>query len=241
MPISNAIDVVATVGSPNWLNIASAVSRIRSRVRVGGFCGIAFALPTSGAAPAQRPLEIAQRLFERLYAIPQLAFLTRLRRQALLAVENRPVELDAVAGEDGIQLVGAAPQLRERVAIGVFGEPAPIGVAEHVGEEDHFVVARRLEQNDVGGRVLPGVALHADAHARVDERAKSLRQHGHEAAIRVTNQPNRAMEQFFFAHRYTTDDNVAASREAARRMALDRWAVLDRYLGDNGRCIWASA
>jgi len=49
------------------------------------------------------------------------------------------------------------------------------------------------------------------------------------------------MEQFFFAHRYTTDDNVAASREAARRMALDRWAVLDRYLGDNGRCIWASA
>src|SRR5271166_6991902 len=152
---------------------------------------------------------------------------------------DRPASVRAAlryptACEDGIQLVGAAPQLRERVAVGVFGEPAPIGVAEHVGEEDHFVVARRLEQNDVGVRVLPGVALHADAHARVDERAKSLRQHGHEAAIRVTNQPNRAMEQFFFAHRYTTDDNVAASREAARRMALDRWAVLDRYLGDNG-------
>src|SRR5271166_4266978 len=97
---------------------------------------------------------------------------------------DRPASVRAAlryptACEDGIQLVGAAPQLRERVAVGVFGEPAPIGVAEDVGEEEHFVVARRLEQNDVGVRVLPGVALHADAHARVDEGAKSLRQHGH--------------------------------------------------------------
>ena len=50
----------------------------------------------------------------------------------------------------------------------------------------------------------------------------------------LTNDIQPAIKQFVYAHRYTTDDNVAASREAARRMALDRWAVLDRYLGDNG-------
>ena len=32
MPISKAIDVVATDGSPNWLNIVNAVCRIRSRI-----------------------------------------------------------------------------------------------------------------------------------------------------------------------------------------------------------------
>src|SRR5271166_4103425 len=149
MPISNAIDVVATVGSPNWLNIASAVSRIRSRVRRGGFGGIVFALRTSGFVPAQRLLEFAQRLFERLHAIPQLALLTRLRGHAPIALENRAVELDAVAGEDGLKLAGSQPQLRERMAIGVFGELAPVGVAEHVGEENDLVVARRLEQHDV--------------------------------------------------------------------------------------------
>src|SRR5271169_517668 len=102
MPISNAIDVVATVGSPNWLNIVSAVSRIRSRVRRGGFGGIAF--QPLGFVPAQRLLELAQRFFERLHAIPQLACLTRLRLHAPIALKNRAVEFDAVAGEDGRKL-----------------------------------------------------------------------------------------------------------------------------------------
>src|SRR5271166_949742 len=132
MPISKAIDVVATVGSPNWLNIARAVSRIRSRVRRGGFGGIAFpTLRASGSFPAQRLFEFAERLAQRLHAIPQSACLTRLRRHRRPAFENGPVEFDAMAGEHGLKLAGSAPEFRQRVTIGVLGETAPGGVAEH--------------------------------------------------------------------------------------------------------------
>src|SRR5208337_5178015 len=64
---------VATVGSPNWLNIAKAVSRIRSRVRRGGFGGIAIhTLGTSRFVPAQRLFQFAQRFLERLHANPTI-------------------------------------------------------------------------------------------------------------------------------------------------------------------------
>src|SRR5271157_46517 len=118
MPISKAIDVVATVGSPNWLNIVNAVCRIRSRVRRGGFGGIAFQpLGTSGFAPAQRLLEVAQRFLERLHAIPQFAGLARLRRQALPALKSGAVELQSVPGEDRPEFAGAASQLRQGIAV----------------------------------------------------------------------------------------------------------------------------
>src|SRR5271169_6530826 len=100
MPISKAIDVVATVGSPNWLNIVRAVSRIRSRVRRGGFGGIAFPpCARPGFSRAQRLFEFTERLAQRLHAIPQPACLTRLCRHRRLTFENRPVEFDSVAGE----------------------------------------------------------------------------------------------------------------------------------------------
>src|SRR5271165_7156940 len=146
MPISKAIDVVATVGSPNWLNIAKAVSRIRSRVRRGGFGGIAIhTLGTSGFAPAQRLFQLAQRFLERLHAIPQFAGLASLRRRALRALQSGAVELQCVPGEDRPKFARPPSQLRKRMAIGVLGQPAPVGVAKDVGEEDDFVVLGRLE------------------------------------------------------------------------------------------------
>src|SRR5208282_2301288 len=101
MPISKAIDGVVTVGLPNWLNIAKAVSRIRSPVRRGAFGGIAFhTLRTSGFVPAQCLFELAQPFLERFHAIPQLAGLARLRRHALRALQSGAVELHSVPGED---------------------------------------------------------------------------------------------------------------------------------------------
>src|SRR5208337_2236770 len=122
MPISKAIDVVATVGSPNWLNIAKAVSRIRSRVRRGGFGGIAFhTLRTSGFVPAQCLFELAQPFLERFHAIPQLAGLARLRRRPTLVLQRRAVDLDAMPGEDRPEFARAPLQFRKRMAIGVVG------------------------------------------------------------------------------------------------------------------------
>jgi hypothetical protein len=40
------------------------------------------------------------------------------------------------------------------MAEGVLGEPLPVRVPEDVGEENHLVVARRLEQRDVCVREL---------------------------------------------------------------------------------------
>src|SRR5271166_6676660 len=151
MPISKAIDVVATVSSPNWLNIAKAVCRIRSRVRRGGLGGIAIhTLGTSGFAPAQRLFQFAQRFLERLHAIPQFAGLARLRRRALRVLQSGilqsgAVELHSVPGEDRPEFARTPSELRNCMAIGVLGQPAPTGVAEDVGEEDDLVVLGRLE------------------------------------------------------------------------------------------------
>src|SRR5271166_2943195 len=181
MPISKAIDVVATVGSPNWLNIAKAVSRIRSRVRRGGFGGIAIhTLGTSGFVPAQRLFQFAQRFLERLHAIPQFAGLAR---RALRALQSGAVELQSVPGEDRPEFARPPSQLRKRMAIGVLGQRAPVGVAEHVGEEDDFVVLGRLEQHNVSVREFLGIAPHADPHAQVDEGAEGLGENGDEAPV----------------------------------------------------------
>src|SRR5271166_2485792 len=107
---------VATVVSPNWLNIAKAVSRIRSRVRRGGFGGIAIhTLGTSRFVPAQRLFQFAQRFLERLHAIPQFAGLARLRRRALRALQSGAVELQSVPGEDRPEFARPPSQLRKRM------------------------------------------------------------------------------------------------------------------------------
>ena len=49
-----------------------------------------------------------------------------------------------------------------------------------------------------------------------------------------TNDIQPAMKQFFFPQRYVAAGDVDGSRAAARRLALDRWAVLDRWLADDG-------
>jgi len=98
--------------------------------------------------------------------------------------QRRMIETHAMAGKNRLQFVRAAAQLRTRMAVGVFGEAPPVGVAEDIGEEDHRVVARRLEQHDVGVGKFMGIAIHADLHARLDERAEGLRQDGDEPFVR---------------------------------------------------------
>src|SRR5574337_1351791 len=136
MPISKAIEVVATVGSPNSLNIRSAVSRMRSRVRRGGLAGMAG--PAFRRACFCRPLKPRERRGERLRAWPGAARGTIQQRRR--RIEGLEVKLDAMALEDRRKLARAPPKLRERAAIGVLREAPAVGVAEDVGEEHDRIV-----------------------------------------------------------------------------------------------------
>ena len=105
--------------------------------------------------------------------------------EAAIGIAQRGmVEAQAVPGENRLEFARAGAELRPRMAVGVFGEAPPVGVAEDIGEEDHRVVARRLEQHDVGVGKFMGIAIHADLHARLDERAEGLRQDGDEPFVR---------------------------------------------------------
>ena len=63
-----------------------------------------------------------------------------------------------------------------RLLVRVLAEPAPLRVAEDVGEEHLGVVAVGLEQHDVGVRVTARwYCSMPDLHARMDDRAEGLR------------------------------------------------------------------
>jgi len=126
-----------------------------------------------------------------------------------------------VTSENRFELSRTAPEFAQGMAIGVLRETAAIGVAEHVGEEDDGIVLRRFEQNDVGVRKLSRVTLHADPHARVDEGAERLRQHGEKSVIGETpGLRARARGEFGVERhdRIDADEQLHAGFERDRRV-----------------------
>ncbi len=67
--------------------------------------------------------------------------------------------------------------------VGVFAHPAPVAVAEDVGEEHLGVIPVRHEEHHVGLGILVVVGPHADHHPGVDQGAKRLGQHDRQAAL----------------------------------------------------------
>jgi hypothetical protein len=79
--------------------------------------------------------------------------------------------------------VRAREQVLAGLAKGGRGQVLALRVAEDVGEEHVRVLAIRLEQNEVRVRILAAVLLHADLHARMDDRAERLREDHRQAAL----------------------------------------------------------
>jgi len=66
------------------------------------------------------------------------------------------IKFDAMASQNWSKLACASPKFRERMAIGVLGELAPLCVAKDIGEEHYRIASARLEQHQA---LKPGSAL----------------------------------------------------------------------------------
>ena len=86
-------------------------------------------------------------------------------------------------GEQRLQERASLEQALPRLAIRRLAQPLALRVAEDVGKKHVGILAIGLEQQDVGVRILAAVFLHADLHARMDDRAKCLRQHQRQPAL----------------------------------------------------------
>src|SRR3546814_3742531 len=97
-------------------------------------------------------------------------------------VEHFVAQADAVGGEHRAQLVRAQAQVVDGVAPGQLADAAARGEAEGVGMEQLAVVGVGLEHHLVDARVLLRIPGQAHVHARLEQGAEGLRQHGRQAA-----------------------------------------------------------
>src|SRR5690349_4373517 len=212
MPISLAMSAVVMRGSPNRLNSASAVSRMRSRVRRGRLRsamdrGGRRARPTrtalgrraslrrhrngsrgQGSETILQGVESAREgarcdLDARTLEEECARIVERGANGVVPVFELSDVEANAVSSEERRQATMLREQALARVAIRGLTQVRTVGIAEDIGEEHVGVFAIGLEQEDVGTRILSPVLFHPDAHPRMNDGAKSLREHQRQSAM----------------------------------------------------------
>src|SRR6185312_15006710 len=84
----------------------------------------------------------------------------RIDERARTVAKSRGVDADAVPREKRRELRRAPPQILARRVVGDGAQALALGVAEDAREEDVGVLACRLEQNDVGARIVAPVLVH---------------------------------------------------------------------------------
>ena len=208
MFISSAMSAVVTCGSPSRLKSARLVARMRSRVRRGGFslprmrarCAVRpVAVQRRAAARARAAMprsrwssvcdEIARRLRARCARrrVRDAAAADRSARRSIararIGEALRARSAMPCRASSGASVGARAARLCARRGERERAQPLALRVAEDAGEEHVGVLARRLEQQRCRRRgYCARVLLHADLHARVDDRAERLRQHERQAA-----------------------------------------------------------
>jgi len=86
------------------------------------------------------------------------------------------VEANAVPREQRFQLGAPREQTLPRLVVCGIAQAATMRIAEDVREEHVGILAFRLEQQNIGLRILLAVFLHADFHPRVNDGAECLGQ-----------------------------------------------------------------
>jgi hypothetical protein len=103
--------------------------------------------------------------------------------RTLRLAEALDIQPNAVSGEQRLENLALREQALPRLVIRGLAKSFAMRVTEDVRKEHVGVLAIRLEQENVGLRILAAVFFHPHFHPGVDDRPERLRQHQREPAL----------------------------------------------------------